>query len=136
MSKIKSIILTFAIALTALISYVSSASDTQVMSQKQLLKHMAEPSSDVIVLDVRSKGEYEEGHIDGALNVSHTEIEDNLSLLANLNQYKDKTIVVHCRSGYRAGKAEAILTENGFTKLRHLEGDMNGWLKAELPTVK
>jgi len=106
------------------------------MSQKQLLKHMAEPSSDVIVLDVRSKGEYEEGHIDGALNVSHTEIEDNLSLLANLNQYKDKTIVVHCRSGYRAGKAEAILTENGFTKLRHLEGDMNGWQDAKLPTVK
>ena len=132
MLKIKPIILSIVTTLTLLISYISLAADTITISQEQLIKHLAAPSSNIVVLDVRSKSEYDQGHIEGALNISHSDIEDNL---AKLTAYKDKTVVVYCRSGRRAGVAEEILAKNGFTNLRHLSGDMNGWKEAKLPTV-
>jgi len=45
-------------------------------------------------------------------------------------------IVVHCRSGRRAIVAESVLQDNGFLNVRHLEGDMNAWVKAKLPLIK
>jgi rhodanese-related sulfurtransferase len=38
--------------------------------------------------------------------------------------------VLYCRSGYRAAKAGDILIKSGFSKVRHLEGDMLGWEKS------
>jgi phage shock protein E len=52
------------------------------------------------------------------------EIETRLS---RLFEFKDSPVVVYCRSGLRAGKAIAILEDNGFTNVMHLEGDMLGW---------
>ncbi len=42
----------------------------------------------------------------------------------------------YCRSGYRAGKAAEALEGDGYQNLRHLEGDMQGWLKAGLSIEK
>lgn len=106
--------------------------ETPVISQQALIKAMKNAQSDIIVLDVRTEGEFAQGHIKGAINMSHNLIEENI---AALSQYKNKTVVVHCRSGYRAGIAEHILADNGFTKLRHLEGDMKAWVAADLPVV-
>ena len=44
--------------------------------------------------------------------------------------------MLYCRSGYRAGKAAEALEEDGYQNLRHLEGDMQGWLKAGLSIEK
>ena len=56
-------------------------------------------------------------------------------IISNWQNLKIKTVVVYCRSGRRAGIAEALLAEQGFSRLRHLSGDMNAWKKAHLPTV-
>jgi len=118
---------------TSLLSISTLAADTVKMSQQQLLSLMNAPSSpEFVVLDVRTKKEFDQGHIAGAINISHDKIQENLAKLA---RYKDKTVVVHCRSGRRAGVAEEILANSGFNKLRHLDGDMNGWNSANLPTV-
>ncbi|TPH17345.1 rhodanese-like domain-containing protein [Litorilituus lipolyticus] len=109
------------------------AGQTPAISQQALIEAMAQDANNIVVLDVRSAEEFNEGHIKGAINVSHNTVEENL---AKLTQYKDKKVVVYCRSGRRAGIAEHILAENGFTKLYHLTGDMNGWVAAKLPTVK
>lgn len=111
------------------------AGQTEQISQQDYLQAVKSDASDVVLLDVRSAQEFEQGHIAGAINISHTDIEAKLNELA---PFKDKTIVVYCRSGRRAGIAEDILAKNGFNKLRHLTGDMNGWLAADLPvnTVK
>lgn len=109
------------------------ASDTAQISQQALLTALKAPNHNIVLLDVRSVDEYKQGHIAGAINVSHKTVEENLN---QLTQYKDSTIVVYCRSGRRAGIAEAILAEHGFNNLRHLTGDMNAWLDAELPVVK
>ncbi|WP_114325640.1 rhodanese-like domain-containing protein [Candidatus Colwellia aromaticivorans] len=115
-----------------LFSTVVFAGETPQISQQELLTALKAPNHNIVVLDVRSAQEYENGHLVDAINVSHNTIEQKL---IQLSQYKDSTVVVYCRSGYRAGIAANTLTENGFKNLRHLTGDMNGWLEAKLPIV-
>jgi len=119
--------------LLSLFAFTAFAGETPSISQQDLLTALDKETANIVVLDVRSAKEYSDGHIAGAINISHNTIEDNLSQLA---QYKDKTVVVYCRSGRRAGIAEGILASNGFKDLRHLAGDMNGWVAAKLPVVK
>ena len=123
----KIIALTFSIFATVVL-----AGETTQISQQALLEALKVPNNDIVLLDVRSKEEFDHGHVAGAINISHDIVEENLK---QLSQYKSSTVVVYCRSGRRAGTAEDILAENGFNNLRHLTGDMNGWLKAKLPVV-
>lgn len=60
------------------------------------------------VLDVRKASEYEEGHVEGALNFAHTRLRENLEKIPN-----DKTLLVHCQSGGRASVAAAYLAKQG-----------------------
>jgi rhodanese-related sulfurtransferase len=108
------------------------ASEASQISQHELLTALQVPKHNIVVLDVRSAEEYENGHLADAINVSHNTIAEKLN---QLSQYKNSTVVVYCRSGRRAGIAIHILAENGFTNILHLTGDMNGWLEAELPVV-
>ena len=108
------------------------AGETPQISQQQLLTALKAPNHNIVVLDVRTEEEYNEGHVAGAVNVSHDTVKDNLTQLA---QYKNSTVVVYCRSGRRAAFAENILSTNGFNDLRHLTGDMNAWVEAKLPVV-
>lgn len=127
--------LTFKNLIILAFSFFSSAifaSETPQISQQELLTALKAPNHNIVVLDVRSAEEYENGHLVNAINISHNTVADKLN---QLSQYKDSTVVVYCRSGRRAGVAEHILTENGFKNLRHLTGDMNGWLTAELPVA-
>lgn len=116
----------------SLFSAVVFAGATPQISQQELLTALKAPEHNIVVLDARSAQEYENGHIANAINVSHNAIKENLNYLS---QYKNKTVVVYCRSGRRASVAEGVLAENGFKNLRHLTGDMNGWLEAKLPVV-
>ncbi len=121
------------VAFGAVFSFLSIISglfgpDTPTISAEELLinKHK------YVVLDVRSAEEFQTGHIEGAINIPHSDIEDEIAKLKAI----DKTIVVHCRSGYRAGKAEAKMAKLGLTNFVHLEGDMLGWQEQNLPLVK
>ncbi|MCW8832783.1 MAG: rhodanese-like domain-containing protein [Colwellia sp.] len=126
MLKIKSL---FTLILS-LFTLAVFAGETAKISQQELLTALDKGAENLVVLDVRSEGEYQHGHIAGAINISHDKVEESLS---QLTQYKNSTVVVYCRSGRRAGIAEAILAKNGFSDLRHLTGDMNGWVAAKLP---
>lgn len=87
-----------------------------------------------LILDVRSPEEYAEGHVPGAINIPHNQLG---SRLAEIGSYKDKEIVLYCAVGGRAAKAANTLRAAGFSKLLHLDGDMNGWLShADLPVKK
>lgn len=63
---------------------------------------------DYKVLDVRKSSEYEEGHIDGALNFAHTRLPENLNDIP-----ADKTLLVHCQRGIRSSVAAAFLARHG-----------------------
>lgn len=82
-----------------------------------------------LLLDVRTSKEFEEGHVPGATNIPHTEVPGRL---AELEPYRERGVVVYCRSGGRAGVAAEALTGAGFP-VKHLEGDMTGWQERGLP---
>lgn len=64
-----------------------------------------------VIVDVRTKEEYEEGHVVGAINIPYDEIDEDVSL------DKDKTIMVYCRSGQRSGIAYHTLKDLGYEVL-------------------
>lgn len=78
-----------------------------------------------VVLDVRTEEEYYGplGHINGSILIPINELEDRLS---ELNDYKENTIYVVCRSGNRSGFGKDILNENNFTAV-NVDGGMLDW---------
>lgn len=62
-----------------------------------------------VVVDVRTPQEYNEGHISNSLNIPVNQIEARVSMLKK----KEKTIILCCKSGGRAGQAKNILEKNG-----------------------
>ncbi|HFB65381.1 MAG TPA: rhodanese-like domain-containing protein [Aeromonadales bacterium] len=127
MQKISVILLSW---LFLLATGCTSEPDFKQISQDQLLN----PANHVkIILDVRTPEEYAEGHVPGAINISHDVIDKKINELIKLNGGKNATIAVYCRSGHRAGIALKELQKQGFQDLYHLEGDMNGWYKAKKP---
>lgn len=71
------------------------------------------------ILDVRSKEEYESGHIKNSLNIP-------LSEIANITFPKDSKIIVYCRSGTRSSKATSTLIELGYQKVYDM-GGLDNW---------
>lgn len=87
-------------------------------------------NDDAYMLDVRTAGEYKEGTIGAATNVSVTEL---ASKIDTLKADKDKPVLVFCLSGARSGKAAGMLVKNGYTQVFNLAGGMNAWRSAGLP---
>jgi rhodanese-related sulfurtransferase len=97
------------------------------ISQEEFL---SSPPEGAVILDVRTEAEFGSGHVPGAVNIPHDELASRLSELAST----DQPVVVYCRSGKRAGMASAVLVAAGYTKVLHLEGDMNEWQANGRPT--
>lgn len=77
----------------------------------------------VVLVDVRTAGEYDAGHIENARNIDV--LKDTFRSITIGTLPKDKTIAVYCRSGKRSLKAAAILAKEGY-KVINLRG---GWLE-------
>ena len=63
-----------------------------------------------IIVDVRSKQEFQSGHVKGSMNIPLDQLGNNLSKLK-----KDKTIITVCASGMRSGMAKRMLISKGYT---------------------
>lgn len=81
-------------------------------------------NKDIVILDVRTKNEYNSGHINGAKLMPVSEIS---SRIGELEKYKDKPILVHCASGGRSPKAVKVLLKNNFTPIYHMNHGLSGW---------
>lgn len=117
-------------ALAAMILVPAWAGEAGRISQDALLEKMASDGNGLLVLDVRTAKEFAEGHLPGAVNISHDELEARLAELAG---HRESEVVVYCRSGRRAGFALDLLEKAGFGRLYHLEGDYLAWSAAERP---
>ena len=99
------------------------------------LKNMfsSEPAPDLqqwlkegaVILDVRTKGEYQGGHIKGSKNIPLQSLEENLSKLD-----KTKPVITCCASGMRSASARDILQKQGFLRVYNGGGwhSLNGKL--------
>jgi rhodanese-related sulfurtransferase len=93
-------------------------------------QQLQNPGQEIVVIDVRTRGEYDSGHIPGALHVPWDSI---VGKPEQLEAYRGKTIVTYCAVGVRAMRALEALQQAGYPKLGHLAGDIPAWSQAGLP---
>ena len=88
---------------------------------------------DALVIDVRDTGEYEAGHIAGARHVPEKQLTERLK---ELEKFKDRSLIVVCRSGMRSGAAVQVLRRDGFNAAVNLQGGIGAWQQAGMPLEK
>jgi len=81
------------------------------------------------LLDVRTPGEYAQGHIPGAVLIPDYALGERVSELA---KHGDRTIVVYCEVGSRSAAAANTLLEKGFPHVANYRGSMRAWRQAGL----
>jgi rhodanese-related sulfurtransferase len=86
----------------------------------------------LIILDVRTQSEYDEGHLENAVLIPITELESRID---EILQYKDTEIIVYCKVGGRSAQASSILDSNNFTKVFNVLGGITAWESAGYPVI-
>jgi rhodanese-related sulfurtransferase len=81
-------------------------------------------NKNLVVLDVRTKGEFESGHIPKAKNIP---VQQLAARINELTKYKDIPILVHCASGGRSPSAVKALINSEFTQVYHLNRGLTSW---------
>jgi rhodanese-related sulfurtransferase len=88
--------------------------------------------SGVITLDVRTPGEFMEGHLVNAINIDV----ENPSFASEIEKLdKTATYAVYCRSGRRSANAISKMKDAGFTNMFNLNAGVQEWAQAGLPLV-
>lgn len=109
-------------------SRVRGIQDVDTSGALQLINH-----KNAFILDVRQPEEYKSGHL---LNAQLIPLGSLEARIGELTKYKDKPVVVVCRSGNRSGSACVTLAKHGFSQAYNLAGGVMAWQKANLPTQK
>jgi rhodanese-related sulfurtransferase len=86
-----------------------------------------------LVLDVRDASEYAAGHLPRA---RHIPLNDLPGRLEEIGKYKERAVLVTCRTGPRAGAATRVLKRAGFNTVYQLKGGIVAWQQASLPVEK
>ena len=87
---------------------------------------------DGVFLDLRDAAEFKQGHIIGAVNIPATKLADRM---AELDNYKDKPVILVCKMGQQSGAAGKQLNGAGFGKIYKMTGGMMEWGNLQLPVV-
>ena len=82
-------------------------------------KEIIDSEEGYIILDVRTQEEYDQGHIPGAIVISHEEITEKAE---DVLTDKEQLILVYCRSGRRSKIAAEALVELGYTNIKEFGG--------------
>jgi len=90
-------------------------------------------SDDNLVLDVREPDEFKSGHLRGAKLIPLGSLAGKLS---EIEKFKDKTVLVYCRSGNRSATAANILCRAGFSDVSNLAGGIIAWQSEHYPVKK
>lgn len=112
----------------------------QLMQKVKTSNYAANPaSSNILVLDVRTPGEYMDtvpggrhigiGRIKGAMNISLQDLLNKPDAIKQLDGYKDKEVYVICSHSYRSRRISNLLLENGFRKVNNVQGGMTEWYR-------
>ena len=97
----------------------------QHITANELKKQLAKNA--ITAIDIREKWEYEEQNI-GTNNIPLYEIPKRLD---ELEKYKEKQLVVFCRTGKRGIQAQKFLAKQGFNNVLNLEGGIEAYLNLD-----
>lgn len=114
-----------------------------LVTPERLFMDFGQSGNSSIVVDVRSKQEWDTGHVEGARHIPLSTL-SSMSRSANTNESdrgstelatlpKDANIKVICGAGYRGAIAASILQSAGFSSVSNVVGGMTRWHAAELP---
>ena len=96
-----------------------------------IAKHRGD--ADFVILDIRTAGEYQSGHIEDAVMIDYY----SKSFAGDLSRLdKEKSYLVYCRSGNRSTRSMDLLIKLQFKKIYHLKSGINSWNSAGLPLVR
>jgi rhodanese-related sulfurtransferase len=126
MKKLIAVLLASTFALTA----CGSSSGATDLGAADFQAKSAEAG--VVLLDVRTAGEFAVGHIEGAINI---DVEGMTFEGEIKNLDPTKTYAIYCQSGRRSRIAVETMNEGGFTKLFNLDQGIASWTDAGLPVV-
>ncbi len=88
---------------------------------------------DAVFVDVRTDAEFRDGHIVNAINIPQSNLPNRIN---ELEKYKNKPIILGCKSGNRSGAACSLLKKQGFEHVYNLSGGILAWQNANLPTTR
>lgn len=117
---------------------INAQNNYSEISLPQLMRKWQGGNKDMIILDVRSKGEYGDssqfkhlniGRIKGSINITVQDLQQKPEALQQLEAYKDKEIYLICSHSYRSRTASNILLNNNFTKVTNVRGGMSEWFR-------
>jgi rhodanese-related sulfurtransferase len=86
-----------------------------------------------LILDVRTPGEYNSGHLQNAVLIPVQELQGRLKELA---AYKDREILIYCATGSRSTAASKILIDNGFKQIANMRHGIYDWVKKNHPVTR
>ena len=86
-----------------------------------------------VIIDIRNRESFQDGHIVGAVNLPQTELAKDLS---KLNKYKDRPLIIVCLTGQGAGKLVMQMKKQNFANVFALAGGIGAWKRAQMPMVK
>lgn len=114
---------------------------TSVFVQAQTIKKLdpqsfekkLNESKEPILVDVRTSGEYAQGHLANAvlIDIYSSDFKSRVSKLD-----KSKPVFVYCKAGSRSSSAVDVFTDLGFKEIYDLSGGINAWQRANKPITK
>jgi len=87
---------------------------------------------EAVLIDIRPSGDFNKGHIHGAINIPHNKFSGRISELEKL---QSKMLVLADQMGQHAGAVGALLSKQDY-QVRRLSGGINNWQHSNLPLVK
>lgn len=113
---------------TSFINQIRGIKQVGPTDATQMINH-----DDALVIDVRENNEYADGHIINAIHIPMANVQQRIS---ELEKYKDKPIIVSCRTGARSATVCGWLKKHKFENVSNLKGGVMAWQNASLPLSK
>jgi phage shock protein E len=114
-------------------SFVGLSAQNKIQLDSKQASVMLKNDTKIIVLDVRTAEEFNEGHIKGAVNIDIRQ-PDAYGKIDKLNH--DAKYIVHCRTNHRSGIATDYMMQKGFKNVYQMMDGFPGWAANKLPWVK
>lgn len=133
MKSLRNSFILFTILLSAVSCSKPQTEETETLISVSQFEEKIKEDKSIVILDVRTPGEFSEGYIAGAINKDYMN-ENFLNEIESLD--KQKTYVVYCQGGGRQKNAADQLKSLGFENIYLLEGGFNAWQEQSKPIEK
>ena len=130
-TRIAAVVLAGAVVLGSCGGATTTETGLQLAPVGEVSEIVDNPPEGLVILDIRTPEEFAAGHIAGAINIDYyaSDFEQRLGVLD-----LDVPYVMYCNSGNRSSNALPLMDSIGFSEVYELDGGIQAWFGAGLPT--